>query len=275
MFKKASSLFFLLLLFAVKSVVAQITIAPIMLFLDEQERFGTIMVMNGSSQVQEITIEFPFGYPVTDSNGNINMVYDDSATAERYSISNAVRGFPTNFTLQPGQRQVVRLTVRPRNYQDGMYWSRIRTTSTPQQPAIGETSEDAITTQITYRFEQVTTIFYKHGEVDTGLNILNFTTRQNADNIEFISDIRRTGNSPFLGSIRLVVTDSSGNLIEEKKSSTSIYFDYRQIFQIEKEKLPAGSYNAEITFRSERSDVPLSDLIQIEPISRSLNFTVR
>lgn len=275
MFKKLLSILVLVGFVFVKSASAQITIAPIMLFLDDQNRFGSILVLNGSDQVQEVTIEFPFGYPITDEEGNINMVYSDSTMGERYGISDVVRGFPKSFSLQPGQRQVVRLTVRPKDFQDGMYWSRIRTTSTPQAPPVGETSDDAITTQITYKFEQVTTVFYKNGDVDTGLEIGNLTTKQTDQSVEFIADVTRTGNSPFLGSIILTVKDEQGNIVSEKRTSTSIYFDYRQIFEISKDQLPNGSYTAEFEFISERNDVARSDIIQIDPIKQSINFTVK
>lgn len=275
MVKKTLPLLFLILFLFGKYVYAQITIAPIMLFLDEQNRFGTIIVLNGSSQSQEISIEFPFGYPTTNEQGNIRMVYDDQEAAERFGISEAIRGFPTNFTLQPGQRQVVRLTVRPRNFQPGMYWSRIKTTSTPQAPPIGETSEDAITTQITYRFEQITTVFYKYGEVTTGLNIKRVTASRSGEFVQLIADVERTGNAPFLGSISLTVRNDEGEVIEEKRTSTSVYYDYRQVFQIENDRLPPGTYTAQYQFVTERSDVPKSDLVQMEPISRSINFTVK
>lgn len=275
MARKISSLvFFLLFIFCLKGAVAQITIAPIMLFLDEQNRFGTLMVMNGSEEVQEVSIEFPFGYPVTDQQGQTQMVYNDSTTAEKWGISDVIRGFPQNFTLQPGERQVIRLTIRPQQFQDGMYWSRIRTTSNPQSPPVGEAEDDEITTQITYKFEQVTTVFYKHGNVETGLEIKDITAEQNGDAIEIISDVNRTGNAPFLGSIKLRVRDQQGNTIAERETSTSIYFDYRQVFELNETDLSPGKYEAEIAFISQRNDIPRSDLIQMDPVTESIYFTV-
>ena len=269
-------LFFLfLLLFGVflTSAKAQITIAPTMVFVDQQERFGSFLVLNGSDQAQEVSIEFPFGYPVTNSEGNIEMVYDDSSRAQKFGISNLVKGFPQNFVLQPGQRQVVRMTVRPKDFSDGTYWTRIKTTSSAQNPAVGEETDEGITAQITYKFEQVTTLFYKHGNTNTGIEIQNFTRQNSADNFEFIADVQRSGNSPFLGSIILTITDSDGNTVVEKRTSTSIYFDYRQVFEVAQDELENGEYTAEITFETQRPDVPSDDIIQMEPVSQSISFT--
>jgi len=252
---------------------AQITIAPTMVFIDQQERFGSFLVLNGSDQAQEVSIEFPFGYPITNSEGKIEMVYDDSSRAQQYGISNLVKGFPQNFVLQPGERQTVRMTVRPKDFTDGTYWTRIKTTSTPQNPAVGEESEEGITAQITYKFEQVTTLFYKHSETNTGIEIQNFTRQNSGDNFEFIADVSRAGNSPFLGSITLTVTDSEGNTVVEKRTSTSIYFNYRQVFEVAIEELESGAYTAKITFETQRPDVPSEKIIQMEPVSQSISFT--
>lgn len=263
----------LLLLCVPFSGVAQITIAPTMVFIDQQNRFGSFLVLNNSDQAQEISIEFPFGYPTTKDNGDIQMVYDDSTTAEEFGINNIVRGFPQNFVLQPGQRQVVRLTIRAKDFTDGTYWTRIKTTSNAQQPPVGEQTDDEITAQITYKFEQVTTLFYKHGDTGTGIELQNFETVETDDNIEFVADVSRTGNSPFLGSITLQLMDEEGNIAAEKLTSTSIYFDYRHIFKIPKTDLKDGTYEAQITFETRRPDIPQEDIVQMEPVSRSISYT--
>ncbi len=275
MLKKATILFVLTAFLICKSAFGQITIAPIMLFMDDQNRFGTLLILNGSDQAQEISIDFPFGYPTTDAEGGIKMVYDDGASADKFGISNDIRGFPRSFVLQPGQRQVVRLTVRPEKTEAGMYWTRARITSIPQAPPIGEVSEESITAQITYKFEQVTTIFYKHGAVTTGLNMINLSVEQPGDAIKLISDVQRTGNAPFLGSIILTISNSTGDILVQKKSSTSVYFDFRQVFSIDKNELSAGNYTAQIKYISERPDIPGPDLVQTEPLTQSVNFTVK
>lgn len=275
MTEKASYiLLVILLVMGVKASMAQITITPIFLFLDEQERFGSILIMNGSDQAQEVSVTFPFGYPITDEDGNVEMVYDDSSMAEKWGISEIIRGFPRNFTLQSGERQVVRLTIQPKDFEDGMYWSRIRTTSTPVSPEVGETDQEDVTTQITYKFEQNTTIFYKHGNVNTGLDINELTTEQNDKSVNVSVDLTRRGNAPFLGSLILNVRNSQGETEIEKRTSTSIYFDHRQVFTIEKANLSPGEYTIEFRAVSQRSDVPNSDIIPIDPITRRTKLKI-
>jgi hypothetical protein len=269
--KKLILLLFCLGLFSTAN--AQITIAPTMVFIDQQNRFGSFLVLNGSEQPQEVSIEFPFGYPVTNDRGSLQMVYDDSAMAQKFGVSDLVRGFPQNFVLQPGQRQVIRLTVRPKDFSDGTYWTRIKTTSNAQNPAVGEQTEEGITARINYKFEQVTTLFYRHGDTDTGINIKNFAVQDSNTALHFAADVNRTGNSPFLGSIMLTVKDENDNIVTEKKTSTSIYFDYRQVFTVEEDSLGSGTYEATITFKTQRPDIPAKKLIQMDPVSQSISFT--
>src|SRR3954466_747137 len=65
---------------------AQVVIAPPVITLVEPERFGTFTLENRSTVAQEVTVEFRFGYPASDSAGNLRMVYDDSAIAARSSV---------------------------------------------------------------------------------------------------------------------------------------------------------------------------------------------
>lgn len=107
---------------------AQVLVAPTLLFVSDQSRFGTFFVMNRSNVPQEISISFRFGYPVSDSTGNVWMQYDDSLMAQNHSCRSWVRGFPEKFVINPGQRQVVRLLISPPPMiPDGEYWTRLIT----------------------------------------------------------------------------------------------------------------------------------------------------
>src|SRR5690349_20725577 len=85
-----------------RAVEAQVVIAPPVLTLVEPERFGTFTVENRSTVPQEVTIEFRFGYPMSDGVGNLQMVYDDSGSPGRSSMASWVRAFPRRALLRPG-----------------------------------------------------------------------------------------------------------------------------------------------------------------------------
>lgn len=269
--------FFLLsLLFSVQAI-AQVTIAPTNLFIDSQTRFGTYMVINGSNAPQEISIDFFFGYSETDDNGLRTNITGNEEMAAQYSIADEVRAFPQNFVLQPGQRQIVRLRINaPNTIPDGMYWARIRTTSTPESAPLELTGSDEVSARVGIKIEQVTGLFYRKGAVSTGIEIDGIRTQlDDQGRLVVLSDIRRIGNSPFLGSITTNLTNASGQVVREAYVSTTIHFDgvHQQTLGIE--NLPVGNYTINVTFESKRSDISASDLAQMPTVTESTTFTIQ
>lgn len=256
-------------------LVAQITIAPTNLFVDSQNRFGSYIVINNSNQPYEVSIDFLFGYSDSDEEGNRFVNYEDSATAERYSIADWIRAFPQNLTLAPNQRQVVRLRINPpSDLPDGTYWARISTSATAQSAPVEVTSEEGITANIGMRINQITGIFYKNGSVNTNISINNIETQVEENNLVILHDISRGGNSPFLGSVIVKVVDSQNEVVRESVDFTSIYFDtkYKNTFDIS--DLPSGTYNIQISISSERQDISSSDLVQMQPATATTTVTI-
>lgn len=256
---------------------SQISIAPTTLFIDDQNRFATMLVLNGSDQQQEVSIEFDFGYLRADSAGNTQMTYEDSVAEGEYSIADRILGFPRSFTLQPNQRQVVRLTVRNTgDLPDGTYWTRIRTISNPVSPSIDQQTEEGINAQINFRFEQITSAFYKKGDVSTGLEITNSRVEvdRESDTGTIFTDVSQTGNSPYIGQLNLRILDTDGTVVTESRTSVAIFFDTRRQFQFDASEMPPGSYTAELTFETSRPTIENEQLVQANPITYRTEFQV-
>jgi len=263
-----------LLLSAVTSVFSQVSIAPVFVFMNDNNSFGSFVVMNGSNQNQEIGIDFVFGYSATDQSGNGFMVYDDSVAFRKFAATEWVRAFPRNFVLEPGQRQTVRITARPpQGLSDGLYWTRIRTASNPQAPSIDELAVEGVRTQITFKFEQVTALFYKKGAVNTALRLNNIRGERTDNGFSALVDIYRTGNSPFFGSAFVTLRDENNRVIAENSFPVSIYFDGTRRFTLPAE-LTTGDYSLDIRFESQRGDMPGQDIIPITPVSQSARVTL-
>lgn len=270
------SLLFILTLTA--SLTAQVTIAPTNLFIDSNSKFGTYMVINGSNEPQEISVDFIFSYGALDSNGERKNVNDDPAIEEKYSIVDNVRAFPQNFLLQPGQRQIVRLRItgNTSGLDDGTYWARIKTSSAPQTPPVEVSSTSEVSARVSMVIEQVTGLFYKVGETTTGITIDGIRTSLSEDNmLTVLADIQRTGNSPFLGTITTSIINNKNETVRQAFVSTSIYFDgtHRQLININ--DLPSGTYTIKVDFVAERSDVSSNDIVSMTPASQSITYTVK
>ncbi|MBO6571494.1 hypothetical protein GYB29_03845 [bacterium] len=258
------------------TVLSQVTIAPTNMFLDDNSRFGTFMVINNSQQPQEISVDFLFGYFDTNEFGDKSFVRDSSEIAQNYSIAESVRAFPQNFVLQSGDRQIVRLRINAsQDLVEQTYWARIRTTSTPESPPLELGASDAVNAQIGVKFEQITGLFYKVGETNTGININQIRTRMIDDNtIQILSDFERTGNSPFLGTVTTSII-KDGKIMRTSSLSTSFYFDgtHGQNFNIE--DMEPGSYQVKVEFVSERNDVSEQDLVQMSPSVSSTTVQIQ
>jgi len=232
--------------------------------------------MNGTDSKQEVSLEFPFAYPDADSTGQIHMVYDNQAMASKYSIADGVKGFPRNFILEPGKRQAIRLTVKPgKQYKDGMYWTRIKTISNPESPPVGPAEGNNINPQITFKFEQVTTLFYKVGKLNTGLTIQGIKVDLNGEKSAVITEVNVEGNSPYLGTMNLDIKDASGKSVLTQRVFVSIYMNDTRRIEFNGSGLKSGEYTAELSFTTERGDIPQKDIVQAPPVSQNVRFSVQ
>jgi len=264
---------------ALKPAVAQVSIAPSAVFIDDRTNVGTVYVSNRSNDPQEISIEFAFGFPSSDEEGNTVMVYadEDEAAADQadHAINERIRAFPRSFVLDPGDRQTVRFQVRPDpGAADGTYWTRVKVLSNPQQPDVDVTEEEGITTRITFRFEQIIAAFYKQGDVSTGVNVSEVKVRHEEDRVILMPHLERTGNSPFIGSIFARMYDANDELVKERQSTTTAYFDVVRRVEFDTADLEPGDYRVELSFETRRSDVSPTDLVQAPAITETVQVTI-
>ena len=260
----------------VHSVAAQVVVAPKMVNLSDEERFASVFVENRTNRPQEVSLTFKFGYPVTDSLGSVSMQYNDTAAADSLDIGRFVRTYPKRFLLPPGQRQRVRLALNPPNdIPDGMYWSRLSFVASQYQQDTPPAERTAVQTRIRYRFKQVISVFYRHGSLATGLNFEQMRSSRDQENIYITSHVDRTGNAPYLGTATLeVVDDSTESVVMTQENKASVYFGMTHRFAIARPDLQAGTYRARVTYRTRRKDLPSSELVPADPITRTLIFAV-
>ncbi len=64
-------------------LLAQVTVAPSMLFIDSKSGIGNLYITNNSASPQEVSISFAFGFPDADSVGNATMNYNDTVAPKR------------------------------------------------------------------------------------------------------------------------------------------------------------------------------------------------
>lgn len=250
---------------------AQIIISPYVVYIDEQEKFGTFIVQNESDQEYEISISFVFGYPKSDSLGNVSMQYLQEPTDTLPSIVSWLRAFPRNFILQPNQKQIIRMTVRPPDSLDaGTRWARIVTSSVPKAPPISN-QNSGISAKINFVLNQVTTVLYRKEPAESGLEIKSTEVQQDTANLNLLVHYHRTGNSPFWADIMINLYDDEQKLVGDANEYLPIYFDITKKYSFPLSELPKGNYTFEIIVnQNEKEDIPQSRIKLIDTIAKKI-----
>lgn len=253
---------------------SQVIISPYIIYTDTKNKFGTFYVQNESTQEYEIDISFVFGYPVTDSLGNPTMEYIEQPDSTFSSIANWIKAFPKKFALSPGQKQVVKMTVKPPvDLLPGTYWSRIITSASPKSAPL-DTLGEGVRAQIKFVLNQITTFLYRVNPAITGIEIENFRSASDSANINVFANLIRTGNSPFFGNVKVSLSNSQGEVVAEDEQSLANYFQFVKKFQFPKNKLVAGEYIVEIKVESnEKTEFTESTLEGVQTVTK--NFTLK
>ncbi len=262
-------------IFTAQSALAQVTISPTAVFLDQGSNVGAFYVSNPANSAVEVQLSFEFAYPQTDDNGNIRLNYEDSEAEEQYSLEPFLRAFPTTFVLQPDERQTIRLIGRiPSDKNDGMYWSRMRVSSSQLTPPIGEATEGGVSAQVSFQIDQVTAVFARKGSATTNLTIHNSSANVQDDRLVILTDVERSGNAPFIGSVNTRIIGPNNNVVDERRSSTSVYFRNYQKVEFQTATWPIGQYSVETSFESQRNDISSRHLIQIPGVTERTTFNI-
>jgi len=203
------------------------------------------------------------------------MDYGDSLAAQEYSCESWISAFPTKFIINPGQEQVVHMSVSaPDSLKDGIYWSRLITVSQPQQRFV-DTVRSGISANIIFVFRQITSVLFEKGQLRTGIGIDGLRSSQDSASEDIYAELGRTGNSPFLGTVGISVSDAAGNVVYSNMSLIAVYMNFVKKFSVPLSMLKPGNYSAVVTLTSDRPDIPPADQLKTSPVSKSFTFVVK
>jgi hypothetical protein len=231
---------------------------------------------NNSSLPQEIEISFAFGYPASDTVGNLVMNYTDTVAYKKYAMDPVVRAFPRTFILPANQQRTIRIQVKPSpGMKDGFYFTRVKILAKPQTPDVSKPVGEGISTRISLNFEQVIPAFYKHGKVTTGLKIEKIDATQKDTLLMILAHLDRLGEAPFIGSMIAKLKDAKGKVVSTFQTSTTVYFKVFRRLDLSVAKVKPGSYKLELTFETKRGDMAISDLVQAQPVREVVDVIIK
>jgi hypothetical protein len=258
------------------SALAQVSIAPTTVFID-QNGVGSLFITNPGETAQEISVSFLFGYPGNDESGSLTMVYGDSLKEKQFGMGDRLRAFPRTFILAPQQQQTVRIQVRPdRSLADGTYFTRVKVTSNAQTADVEQSNQTGVSTQVNFKFDQIIAAFHKVGTVSTGLEFGEVVTEVKDGMVKIIPQFNVTGNSPYLGSVTATLKNAANELLAEQQQTVALYFSGKRAVEMKlPENLPTGTYEIVLTYETRRSDIPSTDLVQAPAVSKTIILNIQ
>jgi hypothetical protein len=255
---------------------SQISLAPSFVFIDKNTGVGNLFVNNNSQKTYEVTVNFAFGYPGSDADGNLVMNYSDSTAYNQFALDKMIRAFPRSFTLKGGEQRTVRIQVIPaQSRKEGFYFTRMKVLAKPQTAEVADTLTKGIGTKINFNFEQITAVFYHKGKVSTGLTVKNLGVQQVDGNLQLRPQLERTGDAPFLGSMFAKLKDTQGKTVAETQSTTTVYFTEIRRMDMKLDKVLPGTYTLELSFETRRNDMMVDDLIQTPRIVHEMKVEIK
>lgn len=255
----------ILIAVAVPAAIHSAAVSPMGVYLDGRERQGTITLYNAGSRPEEVRLEFAFGYPVSDDEGNLSVPLTAEPAAGEPSAVPWLTAFPRRIVLEPGQRQVVRVVARPpAGLAEGEYWARALVRSTGGQPPIEAVGED-VGVQIDVETVVVVPVNYRNGAVTTGVRVAGASAALAGDSLVATIDVERSGNAAFLGRILVEAIDDRGAVVASTEQVLAVYRTLRRRVSL---PVPAGSgaLRVRYTMDTSRSDLPPGGVIPAEAV---------
>jgi fimbrial chaperone protein len=234
-----------------------VTVSPTALFIDSRTPTGTLVLFNPGTRPEEIEVSFAFGYPTTDADGKMRTVLSDTAAAGEPSIVPYIRAFPRRLTLEPGQRQTLRVLVQaPAGMAEGEYWGRVVVRARGGQPPIEQT-QGAVHVQLNVETAVATAVLYRKGAVQTGLEVGGAAGRITPQGVQADFDVRRTGNAVYLGHVKAEVVAADGRVVGTVEDAMAVYRGLHLRYLVPLAPgAPRTGLTLRYTFDTDRPDLP-------------------
>lgn len=245
------------LLFALSSAyAAAVAVSPVAVYIDNRTRTGTLTLFNPGSRPEEIQVDFAYGYPQSDDEGNVSVAVTDSVPEGEPSAVAWMRAFPRRMVLEPGQRQVMRVMVEPPpGLPEGEYWARALVRARGGQPPIEEQRGD-VTVQVEVETVVIVAVNYRNGGVNTGLEVTGASATMAGDTVRATIDFRRSGNAAYLGRVLAEVLDARGQAVASTEEVLAVYKTIRRRLDVVPPAGAAGPFRVRFTMDTERDDLP-------------------
>ncbi|MGH7580490.1 MAG: fimbrial biogenesis chaperone, partial [Gemmatimonadales bacterium] len=235
-----------------------VLVAPHAVVIDHRSRSGSISLYNPGDEPSEVTLSTFFGYPVTDSAGAFELKTVERPDATMPSAATWVEAFPKRMLLGPKERQTVRLLARPpARLADGEYWARLVVSAKGGTvPITGVDDSSGVTVGLNLEVRTILPLQYRKGAVATSVRLSRLAATIEGDSLAVRMRLERMGTAAFIGTVRGVLADSTGQTVATLSSPVAVYYDVepRLAAALPGGRLAAGRYRLAVEVAAERED---------------------
>lgn len=274
---RSTSLLAALAVAGVAAAAAQgVMIAPTHIFIDHRSRSGSVLLYNPHTEPAEVTISVIFGYPATDSAGNIYLRTVEQPDSTVPSAAGWLQAFPRRLTVMPLERQTVRLLARPpAGLPDGEYWARLVIAAKGGQLPVGGVPDTAdIQVGLTLEVRSLLGLYYRKGSLTTGVQLSDVTASLQSDTLEFRARLERQGTAAFIGMIRGQLVDSLGVAVAQFATPTVVHYTITSRIRTFVGVLPPGAYRLQVTVEPGREDIDSRSTLTAPVVTGSVEVRV-
>jgi hypothetical protein len=248
-------------------------------FIDHTTRSGALHLINNGTTPEEITIAVKFGYPDTDSAGNVYVRLIDSPDSAQPSAAGWIRVFPTRTILKPGASQTVRLLAEPpAGLPDGEYWTRLVSTArgrrTMASGADSSASASLPSASLAVETRTIIPVLYRKGAVRTGVSVGRFRAAVREDSIVAQVRLSRQGNAAYLGTTIFRLVGGSGRKVRKWELPVAIYYQLDRRYTFPLNSLAPGRYVLHLDVTTARNDVNQMNILPASPVADSTTLEV-
>jgi len=254
-----------LLLFGATELSAGVLVAPTVVFMSNQNRTGRLTIQNPAATPQEVSIDFAFGVPETDTIGNVYVSLLDAASPDMRSALGWVKAFPRKLVLAPNSTQVIRFVANPpKDLPDGEYSARVVIESRDAQvEAPKALAEGEISTKLNMIMKTAMMLKYRNGDCTTELELTGAKAEMMEDSVLVTVDLKTLGNASYVGLLRSRLLDSRGRELDYHNMDVAVYDTMRRRFALHVDGEEAQRpYRVELSISNKgRRDVAHEDMI--------------
>ncbi len=178
--------------------------------------------------------------------------------------------------LQPKERQTVRLLARPpARLADGEYWARLVVAAKGGTvPVAGVDSSSGVTVGLNLEVRTILPLQYRKGSVATSIRLSRLAAAVEGDSLAVRMRLDRMGTAAFIGTVRGVLTDTTGATVTTFVSPLAVYYDMepRLTASLPGGRLPAGRYRLRVEITAEREDLAPETILPARPVRDSLEI---